>query len=147
MHEQNILVELREGLPTKRFWHRDLGGFLVDRDLRRLANKGFERLPAHIHQRHLGKDGAVFHQVLRMYLSDSIGFAMGEALRKHVPVPADNFAGLYDARVSQLQNVIFSTWGRPTTKNFEKDLERYRKQKTAGFTWPWPTWEAALHDW
>src|SRR5204863_2719090 len=56
MHEQNILMELRNGKPTKRFWHRDLGGFLVDRNLRRLAGKGFEALPAGIHQRHLGRD-------------------------------------------------------------------------------------------
>ncbi len=40
MHEQNILMELRNGIPTKRFWHRDLGGFRVDNQLRRLANKG-----------------------------------------------------------------------------------------------------------
>ncbi len=30
MHEQNILMELRNGIPTKRFWYRDLGGFRVD---------------------------------------------------------------------------------------------------------------------
>jgi hypothetical protein len=147
MHEQNILMELRQGLPTKRFWHRDLGGFLVDRDLRRLAGKGFERLPAHIHQRHLGNDAAVFHQVLRSYLPGSMGFAIAAALRKHFTVPADNFTGLYDARASQLQNLIFTAWGCSTTKNFEKDLKRYRMRKRPGFTWPWETLEAALRDW
>ena len=147
MHEQNILMELRDGLPTKRFWHRDLGGFLRDRDLRRLADKGFERLPAHIHQRHLGNDAAVFHQVLRSYLPGSMGFAIAEALRKHFTVPADNFTGLYDARASQLQNLIFTAWGCSTTKNFERDLKRYRMRKRPGFTWPWKTMEAALRDW
>jgi hypothetical protein len=55
MHEQNILMELRDGKPTKRFWHRDLGGFLLDRNLRRLAGKGYEELPVGILQRHLGR--------------------------------------------------------------------------------------------
>ena len=45
MHEQNILMELRNGIPTKRFWHRDLGGFRADNALRRLANKNLEGLP------------------------------------------------------------------------------------------------------
>lgn len=147
MHEQNILMELRQGLPTKRFWHRDLGGFLVDRDLRRLAGKGYERLPTHIHQRHLGSDLPVFLQVLRMYLPGSMGFAIAEALRKHFVVADDNFAGLFEDRASQLQNRIFTACVFPTTTNFDKDLERYRKRKIADFSWPWRTMEAAFYDW
>lgn len=147
MHEQNILMELRDGVPTKRFWHRDLGGFLVDRDLRRLADKGFEGLPPSIHQRHLGRNIAVFHSVLRMYLQESLGHAVGHALRNHFEIPADDFADVYNVRASELQNVIFSADGIRTTRNFEKDLERYRKRKRPGCTWRWKSLEEALRDW
>jgi hypothetical protein len=147
MHEQNILMELRDGVPTKRFWHRDLGGFLLDRDLRRLANKGFEGLPAGIHQRHLGRNISVFHLVLRMYLQESLGYAVGHALRNHFEIPADNFADLYNVRASVLQNLIFSTHGIRTTRKFEKDLDRYRKRKLRGCTWRWKNLEEALREW
>jgi hypothetical protein len=147
MHEQNILMELRDGVPTKRFWHRDLGGFLLDRDLRRLANKGFEALPAGIHQKHLGRELSVFHLVLRMYLQESMGYTIDQALRKHFDFPIDNFADLYNVRVRELQNLILSAEGIRTTREFEKDLERYRKRKTPGFTWRWKSMEKALRDW
>jgi hypothetical protein len=147
MHEQNILMELRNGRPTKRFWHRDLGGFLLDRDLRRLANKGFGSLPAGIDQRHLGRDSPVFHLVLRMYLPGSMGYAIDQALRNHLGDPAGNFNDLYNLRTSQLQNLIFTAVGNRITKNFEKDLERYRKRKSSGFTWPWKSLREALRDW
>ncbi len=147
MHEQNILMELRNGKPTKRFWHRDLGGFLVDRNLRRLAGKGFEALPAGIHQRHLGRDMSVFHLVLRMYLQESTGHGVGEALRNHFEIPADDFAELYNVRASKLQNLILSADGIRTTRNFEKDLDRYRKRKTTGCHWRWRSLEEALRDW
>ncbi len=147
MHEQNILMELRDGIPTKRFWHRDLGGFGVDRDLRRLANKGFEGLPAGIDQRHLGQDCAVFHLLLRMYLQESIGYAVGYALRNHFEIPTDDFADLYNVRAGELQNVIFSAVGIRTTRGFEKDLDRYRKRKIQSLTWRWKNLEEALRDW
>lgn len=147
MHEQNILMDLRDGVPTKRFWHRDLGGFLLDRDLRRLANKGFEELPTGIHERHLGRDIAVFHMVLRMYLQESLVYAVAHALRNHFEIPADNFADLYNVRVRELQNLILSAEGIRTTRNFEKDLDRYRKRKTQGFTWRWRSLKKALRDW
>ena len=147
MHEQNILMELRDEIPTTRFWHRDLGGFLLDRNLRRLANKGFEELPAGIHQRHLGPDSAVFHLVLRMYLQESIGNAIGQALRKHFEIPADDFADLYNVRVSELQKLILSAAGIRTTRNFEKDLDRYRMRKIPGFNWPWKSLKQSLRKW
>jgi len=147
MHEQNILMELRDGMPTKRFWHRDLGGFLLDRNLRRLAGKGFEGLPAGIHERHLGRNIAVFHMVLRMYLQESMGHAVGHALRNHFEIPADDFAELYNVRARELQNVIFSADGIRTTRNFEKDLDRYRKRKIPGFAWRWKSLKQALRDW
>jgi hypothetical protein len=147
MHEQNILMELRDGMPTKRFWHRDLGGFLLDRKLRRLADKGFEGLPAGIHERHLGRDVAVFHPVLRMYLQQSMGYAVGQALRNHFEIPVDDFADLYNVRASELQNLIFSADGIRTTKNFEKDLDRYRNRKLRGCSWRWKSMEEALREW
>jgi hypothetical protein len=147
MHEQNILMELRNGKPTKRFWHRDLGGFLLEGALRRLAGKGFEGLAAGLHQPHLGRDHAAFHTVLRMYLQGSIGHAIGHALRNHFEIPADDFADLYNVRASKLQRVIFSADGIRTTKNFEKDLERYRKRKLSGCTWRWKSLDEALRDW
>lgn len=147
MHEQNVLMELRDGVPTRRFWQRDLGGFLLDHQLRRLANKGFEELPAGVHQRHLGPDMSVFHLILRMYLQESMGHAVGHALRKHFEIPADDFADLYSVRVRELQNIILSAEGIRTTGKFEKDLERYRKRKKPGFTWRWKSLEKALRDW
>lgn len=147
MHEQNILMELRNGIPTQRFWHRDLGGFGVDRDLRRLAGKGFESLPAGIQLRHLGRQPAVFHLLLRMYLQESIGHAVWFALRNHFEVPADEFAALYKLRAGQLQNVIFSDLGIGTTRNFEKDLDKYRKLKKPSLTWRWKNLKESLRDW
>jgi hypothetical protein len=147
MHEQNILMELRNGIPTKRFWHRDLGGFRADNELRRLANKDFAALPAHIHLEDLGKQCDVFHDWLHSYLQGSLVYLVGHALRNHFEIPADDFAGLYNARASKLQNLIFSANGMRTTSNFEKDFERYRKRKTPSLTWPWRDLEAALRDW
>lgn len=147
MHEQNILMELRDGVPTQRFWHRDLGGFLLDRNLRRLANKGYESLPARIHERHLGRDIAVFHLVHRMYLQESLGHAVAHALRKYFAIPEDNFAELYNTRASKLQDVILSAIGIRKTKDFVKDLDRYRKRKKPGLIWPWKNQEAALRAW
>lgn len=146
MHEQNVLMELRDGVPTRRFWHRDLGGFVFDRELRRLADKGLE-LPEGVQQRHLGRGLAVFHPVLRLYFRGSMGYAIGEVLRKHFEVPADSFAELYDVRVGQLQNLVLSANGIRTTKDCEKDLERYRKRKLPRFTWPWKGLREALRDW
>lgn len=147
MHEQNILMELRGGKPTKRFWHRDLGGFLLEHALRRLAGKGFEGLAAGLHVRHLGRDHAAFHSVLRMYLQESLGHAVAHVLRNYFEIPDDDFADLYNVRASQLQNLIFSADGIRTTKNFEKDLDRYRKRRRRGCTWPWKSLKAALRDW
>ncbi len=147
MHEQNILMELRNGVPTKRFWHRDLGGFRADNALRRLANKGLEALPVHIHLEDLGKQCDIFHEWLHSYLQGSLVYLVGHALRNHFEIPTDDFAGLYNARASKLQNLIFSASGIRTTRNFEKDVERYRKRKIPTLTWPWENLEAALRDW
>jgi len=147
MHEQNILMELRDGRPTRRFWHRDLGGFLLDRDLRRLAGKGFEGLPAGIHERHLGRDMPVFHLVLRMYLQESTGHAVAHAMRNHFQIPDDDFVEVYNRRASRLQNLILAANNIRTTKDFEKDLERYRKRKMPGRSWRWKSLDEALRDW
>ncbi|HET9768596.1 MAG TPA: hypothetical protein VFS60_17250 [Thermoanaerobaculia bacterium] len=146
MHEQNVLMELRDGVPTRRFWHRDLGGFVFDRELRRLADKGLE-LPKGVQQRHLGRGLAVFHPVLRTYLRGSMCYAISEVLRKHFEVPADSLAELYDVRVGEVQKLILSATGMRTTKSYEKDLERYRKRKRPGFTWRWKSLREALRDW
>ena len=147
MHEQNILMELRDGRPTRRFWHRDLGGFLLDRDLRRLAGKGFEGLPAGIHERHLGRDMPVFHLVLRMYLQESTGHAVAHAMRNHFQIPDDDFVEVYNRRAGLLQNRILAANNIRTTKDFEKDLERYRKRKMPGRSWRWKSLDEALRDW
>jgi ferric iron reductase FhuF-like transporter len=147
MHEQNILMELRNGIPSKRFWHRDLGGFRADSALRRLANKDFGTLPAHIHLEDLGKQCNIFHEWLRSYLRGSLVYAFAHALRNHFEIPADNFGDLYHARAGKLQKLIFSANGIPTTGNYEKDFERYRKRKTSRLNWPWKNLEAALRDW
>jgi hypothetical protein len=135
MHEENILMELRNGIPTRRFWHRDLGGFGLDRDLRRLAGKDLEGLPAGVHERHLGPNISILHRSLRMYLQESMGHAVDQALRNYFEIPANAFANLYNVRVSELQKLVFSADGIRTTPNFEKDLDRYRKRKRPGFVW------------
>jgi hypothetical protein len=147
MHEQNILLELRKGKPTGRFWQRDLGGFGVDRELRSLANKDFEDLPAGIHERDLGENCALLHLLLRMYLQESIGYAIGYALGKHFGVPTEDFVGLYKLRVSELQKRVLAANGVGTTRNFEKDLDRYRKRKQLSFNWPWKKLEDGLRNW
>ncbi|HEY6805364.1 MAG TPA: ferric iron reductase [Pyrinomonadaceae bacterium] len=147
MHEQNILMELCDGLPTKRFWHRDLGGFGVDRDLRRLANKDFTSLPKGIHERHLGATYPLLHLLLRMYLQGSLGWAIGYALHRHLNLPLDDFVKLYNLRASELQCLIFSTNGANATTKFEKDLERYRKHNKPIGNWRWRSMDEALREW
>ena len=147
MHEQNILMELRHRIPTKRFWHRDLGGFRADNELRRLANKGFDSLPTHIHLNDLGEQCDIFHRWLHLYLQGSLDYAVGHALRNYFEIPADNFAALHNARASKLQDLIFSANGFRTTRNFEIDFDRYRKRKTLRLTWPWKNLEEALRVW
>ena len=82
-----------------------------------------------------------------MYLQESMGHAVGQALRNHFEIPADDFADLYNVRASELQNAIFSADGIRTTRNFEKDLDRYRKRKIKGCTWRWKSLQEALRDW
>jgi len=147
MHEQNILMELRNGIPTRRFWHRDLGGFRADNDLRRLINKDLGALPTHIHLTDLGEQRDIFHEWLHSYLQGSLVYAVGHAVRNHFEIPTDHFAGLYNTRASKLQNLIFSSNGIRTTSNFEKDFERYRTRKLPSLTWPWKNLKAALRDW
>jgi hypothetical protein len=147
MHEQNILMELRNGIPTRRFWHRDLGGFRADNDLRRLTNKDLAALPAHIHLTDLGEQRDIFHEWLHSYLQGSLVYLVAHALRNHFEIPKDDFAGLYNVRASKLQNLIFSANGIRTTRNFEKDFEQYRKRKRPGLTWPWKNLKAALREW
>jgi|SRR5215831_6883612 len=147
MHEQNILMQLHHGKPTKRFWHRDLGGFLLDKDLRRLANKDFAGLPEGIQEQHLGRNLSIFHEVVRMYLQESTGYAVAHALRNHFQIDTEDFADLYNLRVSELQQLVLSAKGIPTTGNFEKDLDRFRKRRTASGAWPWRSLKQALRDW
>ena len=147
MHEQNVLMEIRDGVPTRRFWHRDLAGFVFDRELRRLAGKGCGGLPPGTRQRDLGKGVAVFHLVLRMYLQGSVGYAVGEVLQKHFAIPSRRVAELYEARVSGLQKLILSANGMRTTKSCEKDLDRYRQRKLPGKPWRWKSLREALREW
>ena len=147
MHEQNILMELRDGVPTKRFWQRDLGGFGVERALRRLAGKNFDDLPEGIHERHLGDEVPLVHLLLRIYVQESLGYAVSYALKDHFEVPADDFAELYDVRVSEFQDRILTRAGISQTKKVEKDLDRYRKLKKTSLVWPWKSMDEALRDW
>jgi IucA / IucC family/Ferric iron reductase FhuF-like transporter len=147
MHEQNILMELRHGKPTMRFWYRDLGGFGVDFELRRLANKGFERLPRGVTERQLGPNISILHLCVRWYLQESMGYAVEQALRSHFEIPADDVADLYNVRMRELQNVIFSAAGIRTTQNVEKDLDRYRERKKQCLSWPWRSLKESFRDW
>jgi hypothetical protein len=147
MHEQNILMELRNGLPTKRFWYRDLGGFGVDRDLRRLANRNFSCLPQGIRERHLGATYPLLHLLLRMYLQGSLGYAIGYALHRHMNLPCDDFERLYNLRASELQGLLFSSNKVNATIKFEKDLERYRKRNKPTCNWRWQSMNEALREW
>ena len=49
----------------------------------------------------------MFHMVLRMYLQESMGCAVRKALENHFEIPTDDFAELYNARVSELQTSFF----------------------------------------
>ena len=147
MHEQNILMELRDGVPTKRFWQRDLGGFGVERALRRLAGKTFDELPDGVHERHLGDEVPLVHLLLRIYVQESLGYAVSYALKDYFEVPPDDFEELYNVRVSEFQDRILSRTGISQTKNIEKDLDRYRKLKTSSLVWPWKSLDEALRDW
>jgi hypothetical protein len=148
MHEQNILMELREGKPTQRFWYRDQGGFGVDRELRRLANKGFENLPKGIHERHLGARIPLLHLLLRMYLHGSLLYVIACALRDHFKVSLADFDQLYEVGVSEFQKRLFSENGIPQSRNVEKDLELYRQRKRPGCCdWLWNSEAEALRDW
>jgi hypothetical protein len=148
MHEQNILMELREGKPTRRFWHRDQGGFGVDRELRRLANKGLENLPKGIHERHLGARIPLLHLLLRMYLQGSLLYVIACAMRDHFKVSLADFDQLYNVRVREFQNRLFSENGISQSGNVEKDLELYRKRRRPGCcNWRWKSLEEGLRDW
>ena len=147
MHEQNILMELRNGVPTKRFWQRDLGGFGVERALRRLAGKTFDELPEGVHERHLGDEVPLVHLLLRIYVQESLAYAVSYALKDHFEVPSDHFEELYNLRVSEFQDRLLSPIGISQTKKIEKDLDRYRKLKTSSLVWPWKSMDEALRDW
>ena len=66
----------------------------MDRDLRRLANKGLERFPPGIHEGLMGPDISTLHLCVRMYFQESMGYAISYALRNHFEIPTDDFAGL-----------------------------------------------------
>jgi hypothetical protein len=82
-----------------------------------------------------------------MYLHESTGYAIGYALGKHFRVPTEDFAGLYNLRVGELQKAVLSANWVGTTSNSEKDLDRYRKRKQLSFNWPWKSMAEALRIW
>jgi HD superfamily phosphohydrolase YqeK len=82
-----------------------------------------------------------------MYLQESLGYAVAQALRNHFRIRTNDFADLYYTRVNELQKLIFAADGIRTTRNFEKDLDRYRERKIRGCSWHWKSLDEALRHW
>ncbi len=82
-HEQNMLIELRDGKPTRRFYYRDYGGFGVDTRLRAAAGKKMDFLPTGVHQKDLHASSLVQNEI--NYVRESNLFALRAAVEPYFP--------------------------------------------------------------
>lgn len=117
-HEQNLLMEIKNGLPTGRYYYRDLAGFHINADLRAAAGKNMSFLPPGIAQESLKAERARPVENAITYLRQSNFYAMQKALQKEYPE-------------------ITQKWvDEAFEKHFAVALERHTKRNVAGrFEW------------
>jgi hypothetical protein len=84
-HEQNLLMEVRDGLPTQRILYRDLAGFHIRPDIRKASGKDMSFVPSGIKYKSLKSDRADVVDNAIMYLRHSNFFALIQSLNKRFP--------------------------------------------------------------
>ena len=90
-HEQNLLIELKEGMPTGRVFYRDLAGFILNDKLRAAAGKDMSFLPKGVKVSSLKPEyGKPVENALN-YLRLSNFYAMKQALAPYYPEITDTW--------------------------------------------------------
>lgn len=84
-HEQNLLMELKDGLPTGRFYYRDLAGFHINPEIRAAAGKSMDFLPPGIARESLKLERANPIANAITYLHKSNFYALHHALSTKFP--------------------------------------------------------------
>jgi len=89
-HEQNVLVEMKDGKLTGRFFYRDLAGFHIDPKLRAAAGLNMDFVPKDFKQSSLRTDRADLIENVKNYLMHSNFYAMAASVgrSKKGPSPA-----------------------------------------------------------
>jgi hypothetical protein len=85
-HEQNVLAEVKNGKLTGRFFYRDLGGFLINGELRAKAGKPIDFIPKTFKIENLRFDRGNLVGQLEAFLLQSNFYALGAALNKELGV-------------------------------------------------------------
>ncbi len=84
-HEQNLLMELKDGQPNGRYYYRDLAGFHIKPDVRRAAGKTMDFMPAGIADSSMRFERANAIDNAITYLHKSNFYALHHALSKKYP--------------------------------------------------------------
>ncbi|OQW54628.1 MAG: hypothetical protein A4S09_05585 [Proteobacteria bacterium SG_bin7] len=84
-HEQNVMVEIRDGKLTGKFYYRDLAGFAVNPEMRLAAGKDMSFIPATFNKKSLKVERAKVVDNLMSYLAGSNFYALGEAVKTYFP--------------------------------------------------------------
>jgi hypothetical protein len=90
-HEQNVLIELKKGRPTGRFFYRDMAGFHVDLKARQASGRGFEAIPEGVKFESLRVGRAEVLSNAVDYLLQSNFFALWIAVRDRYPEVTRHF--------------------------------------------------------
>lgn len=83
-HEQNVLIEIKKGKPTGKFYYRDLGGFSVNGELRTAAGKDLSFL-GDLPKESLKMHRANFVDNVHVYLRKANFFSLTEAAKGDFP--------------------------------------------------------------
>lgn len=90
-HEQNLLLELKNGQPTGRVYYRDLAGFILNEKLRRAAGKDLSMIPPGIQPESLRPEYARPIENALNYLRQSNFYALRRALQPYYPEITDRW--------------------------------------------------------
>ncbi len=84
-HEQNVMIELKDGMPTGNFWYKDLAGFTVNPEYRNRVAKNMEWLPKEISMSSLKIERSDFMGNAKSYLLASNFYALQKAVSPYYP--------------------------------------------------------------
>lgn len=120
-HEQNVLMEIKNGSPSGAFWYRDMSGHSINPGLRSTAGKDDSFMPKGIAQRSLRVERSDLLSNVRSYIGESTLYAMGKALNTHYP----------EIRPKVLQDLLRERLALAVSKRTGIESSNYREMSKA----------------